>query len=294
VNDWLVIANPYAGRRKEIEERTRKALAAERIEADIVAPYGEVEVRACVDEAVAAGRDRVVAVGGDGTINLVVGALMQHRWHTPPTLGVLPAGSGSDFVRTFGISQRLEDAVRHLRGDQVYLSDVGLLRGGWGERHFINVADAGVLAALVKRAERLPRWLGLARYHVALPLVYPRFPQAEIKLTTDRRNYEGPAMLVVFGNAQFFGGGWNIAPRATVTDGHFDMQVFNASKKDVPRLWLRAKSGDHLRDRKVQRFSARRFTLEADPAWPVEADGEYFGSSPVEGEVLAGAINIKI
>jgi YegS/Rv2252/BmrU family lipid kinase len=294
VKDWLVIANPYAGRRKEIEQRTRKALQTQRIEAEIVAPYGEAEVRACVDEAVVAGRDRFVVVGGDGTINLVVGALMQHRWEDPPILGVLPAGSGSDFVRTFGVSQRLEDAAHHLTGDQVYLSDVGLLRGSWGERHFINVADAGVLAALVQRAEPLPRWLGLARYHVALGLVYPRFPQAEIRLVAGRRTYEGPAMLVVFANAQFFGGGWNIAPRATVTDGLFEMQVFNASKKDVPRLWLRAKTGDHLRDKKVQRFSADRFTLETDPIWPVEADGEYFGAGPVEGEIVTGAINIKI
>ena len=294
MNEWLVIANPYAGRRREIEQRTRKALEALRIEAEIVAPFGEAEVRACLDEAVAAGRDRVVAVGGDGTINLVVGALMQHRWEHPPTLGVLPAGSGSDFIRTFGISQRLEDAASHLSGDRVYSCDVGLLRGAWGERHFINVGDAGVLAALVQRAERLPRWLGMARSHVSLPLVYPRFPEAEIRLVAGKRTYEGPALLVVFGNAQFFGGGWNIAPRATVTDGLFDMQVFNGSKRDIPRLWLRAKSGDHLRDKKVRRFSADRFTLETEPEWPVEADGEFFGSGRVEGEILTGAINIKI
>lgn len=294
MNGWLVVANPYAGRRREIEERTRRALDAQQIRAKIVAPYGEAEVRQRIDEAVADGCDRVVAVGGDGTINLVVGALMQHRWAHPPTLGVLPAGSGSDFVRTFGISQRLEDAARHLGGDEVYLSDVGVLRGSWGERHFINVADAGVLAALVQRADRLPRWLGSARYHVALPLVYPRFPEAEIHLVAGRRTYQGPALLVVFGNAQFFGGGWNIAPRATVTDGLFDIQVFNAPKRDVPRLWWRAKNGDHLNDRRVRRLTADHFTLETDPQWPVEADGEYFGSGRVEGEILPGAIRIKI
>jgi len=294
MNGWLVVANPYAGRRREIEQRTRRVLDAQRIEAEIVAPYGETEVRQCIDEAVADGCDRVVAVGGDGTVNLVVGALMQHRWAHPPTLGVLPAGSGSDFVRTFGISQRLEDAARHLGGDEVYLCDVGVLRGSWGERHFINVADAGVLAALVQRAERLPRWLGSARYHVALSLVYPRFPEAEIQLVTGQRTYEGPALLVVFGNAQFFGGGWNIAPRATVSDGLFDIQVFNAPKRDVPRLWWRAKNGDHLNDKRVRRFTADRFTLETAPRWPVEADGEFFGSGRVEGEILPGAIAIKI
>lgn len=294
MNNWLVVANPYAGRRRNIEERSRRTLAAHRIDAEIHAPYGVTEVEQCIDEGVAQGYRRVVAVGGDGTLNLVVGALMRHEWDEPPTVGVLPAGSGSDFVRTFGFSQRMEEAARHLDGNDVYPVDVGVLRGEWGVRHFVNVADAGVLAALVRRSADLPRWLGSARYHVALPLVYPRFPEAEIRLVAGSRTYEGPALLAVFGNAQFFGGGWNIAPRATVTDGRFDVQVFNVSKSDVPRLWWRAKTGDHLRDERVRRFTAESFTLETDPVWPVEADGEFFGSGPIEGEIMSGAINLKI
>jgi YegS/Rv2252/BmrU family lipid kinase len=294
MKDWLVVANPYAGRGREIENRTRRTLDAHRIDAEIHAPLGVTEVAQCIDEAVGRGHRRVVVVGGDGTLNLVVDALMRHSWNEPPTVGVLPAGSGSDFVRTFGFSQRMEEAVRHLGGDEVYPVDVGVLRGEWGIRHFVNVADAGVLAALVRRSEDLPRWLGSARYHVALPLVYPKFPEAEIRLVAGSRTYEGPALLTVFGNAQFFGGGWNIAPRAAVTDGLFDVQVVNARKSDVPRLWWRAKTGDHLKDKRVRRFTAERFTLETEPVWPVEADGEFFGSGPVAGEILPGAINLKI
>ena len=294
MNDWLVVANPYAGRRREIEQRTRRVLDQHRIAAEIHAPYGVAEVRQCIDEGVARGHRRVVAVGGDGTLNLIVGALMRHEWDEPPTVGVLPAGSGSDFVRTFGFSQRMEEAARHLDGDDVYPIDIGVLRGGWGERYFVNVADAGVLAALVQRSEGLPRWLGSSRYHVALPLAYPSFPEAEVRLVAGHRSYEGPALLTIFANAQFFGGGWNIAPRATVTDGLFDMQVFNGSKSDIPRLWWRAKTGDHLRDEKVRRFTAERFTLETDPDWPVEADGEFFGIGPVEGEIIPAAIRLKI
>jgi YegS/Rv2252/BmrU family lipid kinase len=294
MNEWLVVANPYAGRRRQIEQRARRVLDHHRIDAEIHAPFGEAEVEQCIAEGVARGYSRVVAVGGDGTLNLVVSALMRHEWAEPPTVGILPAGSGSDFVRTFGFSQNMEDAARHLDGDDVYPIDVGVLRGRWGDRYFINVADAGVLAALVKRSDDLPRWLGSARYHVSLPMVYPMFPQAEVRLMAGARSYEGPALLTIFANAQFFGGGWNIAPRATVTDGLFDMQVFNGSKSDIPRLWWRAKTGDHLRDEKVRRFTAQRFTLETDPEWPVEADGEFFGAGPFEGEVIPAAIKLKI
>ncbi len=294
MSDWLVLVNTMAGRRREIIDRTRRALDARRIGAEIVAPSGEEEVAACVREAASAGRTRFVAVGGDGTVNLVTDALMEHEWDEPPTLGILPAGSGSDFVRTFGISQRLEEAAAHLAGDQVYRSDVGVLRGEWGTRHFLNVGEAGVTAALVQRSERLPRWLGFARYHLALPTVFPQFPRAEIHLAAGSHTYTGPALEVVFANAQFFGGGWNIAPRATVTDGLFDLQVFDVTKWEIPRIWVRAKTGDHLRDRRIRRFRSAHFTLETDPVWPVEADGEFFGSGRVEGSVLPAAIGVKI
>ncbi len=294
MRDWLVVVNPLAGRRGEIVDRTGRALRAHGIEAEIAAPQGEDEAVARVAEAVAAGHTRFVAVGGDGTVNLVAGALLRHDWSEPPVLGILPAGSGCDFVRTFGIAQRLEDAAMHLAGDRVYPSDVGVLSGTWGERCFLNVGEAGVTAALVQRSMKLPRWMGSARYHVALPLAYPRFPRAEIRLVADSHSYTGPALEVVFANAQFFGGGWNIAPRATVNDGLFDIQVFDVTKLDIPRIWARAKTGDHLRDTRIRRFRSSRFTLETDPEWPVEADGEFFGMGPVSGRILRSAIHVKI
>lgn len=294
MSEWLVVVNPLAGRRGEMVERTGKALRAHGISAEIATPTGEEEAVACVREAVLGGRQKFVAVGGDGTVNLMAGALMEHDWGEPPILGILPAGSGCDFVRTFGINQRLEDAAIHLVGDQVYPSDVGVLSGAWGERCFLNVGEAGVTAALVHRSMRLPRWLGSARYHVALPLAYPRFPKAEIRLVADSHSYTGPALEVVFANAQFFGGGWNIAPKATVNDGLFDIQVFDVTKLDIPRIWARAKTGDHLRDPRIRRFRSSTFTLETDPPWPVEADGEFFGTGPVTGRILRSAINVKI
>ena len=77
-----------------------------------------------------------------------------------PELGILPAGSGSDFVRTFGFSQRLEEAVIHLTGRETYPVDVGVLEGAWGTRYFLNAADVGVLGATVQTAERLSRRWG--------------------------------------------------------------------------------------------------------------------------------------
>ena len=68
-------------------------------------------------------------MGGDGSVNAVVNELMAHEWETPPTLGILPAGTGCDLLRTFGISQKLDEAAGHLAGDATYLIDVGVVSG---------------------------------------------------------------------------------------------------------------------------------------------------------------------
>ncbi len=247
-----------------------------------------------VDAGVAAGHRRFLAVGGDGTVNLVVDALMQHDWDVPPLLGILPAGTGCDFLRTFGLPQRLEDAAAHLAGDDTYRVDVGRLRGAWGERHFLNVAEAGLGAGVIGLSERLPAWLGRLRYKLAIWPTLVRFPVAEIELTAGNRSYQGSAVLVVMANGQYFGGGMNVAPRASLVDGALDIQVFSGPKRQAVVLQPRITRGTHLTHKGVRRFEAGRFELRTSPQWPVEADGEYVGEGHVIGDVLAGALDVKI
>jgi diacylglycerol kinase (ATP) len=264
------------------------------VEADLVIPEGAAEVAAVVRTGIEGGRRRFIAVGGDRTVNLVVDALLRHAWHEPPVLGILPAGTGSDLLRTFAIPQQMERAARHLRGEQTYLADVGVLEGGWGLRHFLNVAQAGIGAATVKTAGRLPRRLGARRYLLGFWMTLPGFRRTEIELRAGGRAYRGPANNVVLANAQFFGGGMNIAPRANLVDGKLDIQVFTGPKREAVTLIPRIRRGLHLTHPSVRRLSAEEFTLRSDRPWPVEADGEPVGETPLSGRVLGGAIRLKI
>ncbi len=291
---WFVVVNPAAGRGDDLAERARAALASHRIPAELRSTGDAAHLREIVDAAVAGGARRFVAVGGDGTVNLVVDALLRHPWPEPPVLGVLPGGSGCDFLRTFGIPQHLEAAAAHLGGDQTYRVDVCVLRGEWGERHLVNAAGAGLGAAVVRLAGRLPARLGGFRYRLAVWPALARVPPAEIELVAGKRRYEGRAVMVVMANGQFFGGGMNVAPRAMLGDGELDIQVFTGPKRQAVVLQPRVTRGTHLTHRSVRRFSAGRFSLRTDPAWPVEVDGEYLGTGAVTGEVLPGVLEVKI
>jgi len=291
---WWVIANPYSGKKGEVAARARAALRANGLEFELNESSGSEHLAELVAAGIAAGYRRFAGVGGDGTAHLIVNALMEARPAETPTLAILPAGSGSDFIRTFALPRRLEDAARHLKTDTVYPCDVGVLRGSFGTRYFLNVADIGVAAAAVKMTERLPRWLGGIRYGAGFWLTLARFPNREIRLTAGKRSYEGPAINVVAANGQFFGGGMNVAPNATVMDGMLDVQVFKGPRRLAFSVMPRVIRGTHVRHPNVKHFVTEAFRVECEPTWPVEADGELLGNGPVDGSIVGGALHFKI
>jgi diacylglycerol kinase family enzyme len=117
---------------------------------------------------------------------------------------------------------------------------------------------------------------------------------ANVTITTERRTYESEALAVIMANAQFFAGGWNVAPRATLVDGILDIQIINASKTQAPVIVPKVIKGTHLGDPSVRRFTAAEFKIETDPTWPLEADGDLVGNTTVSGRVVPAAIHLKI
>lgn len=291
---WWVIANPYSGKKGEVANRATAALRAKSVSFDLFESQSPEHVADLVAEGVAKGATHFAGVGGDGTAHLIVNALMAHRRAATPTLAILPAGSGSDFVRTFALPRRIEDAAAHLTTDTVYPCDVGRLSGGFGERYFLNVADIGVAAASVKVTDRLPRFMGAARYAAGFWLTLAGFPTKPVRLSAGKRSYEGTAINVVIANGQYFGGGMNVAPNATVMDGMFDIQVFAGPRRLAFSVMPKVIRGTHVHHKAVKRFVAPSFTLECDSEWPIEADGELLGTGSIAGEIVPAALNFKI
>lgn len=297
--EWLVLVNPSAGRKPVGIDRVRSALDRAGLRASIATPSSPTAMSAAITDARGKGVRHIAVVGGDGTANLAANAILGLAWPQEPVLGVLPAGTGCDLLRTFGLPQKLEEATRHLTTTETYRIDVGLLEGDFGARHFLNVAQAGVGAGAVEKAESLQRGWGQARYPLAFLRSLPAFPPAQIDLTgVNRRgekvDHQGQALAVIWANAQFFAGGWNVAPRANLTDGRLDVQIIDTRKRRAPALVPKIIRGVHATDPAVRRYSWSACRLETKPVWPVEADGDLVGNTPVTVAVLAGALQLKI
>lgn len=294
MTSWLAIVNEAAGGRGSTSGRAHAALAAVDVAYDLIAPADRAAAREVVREGVADGRRHFIAVGGDGTVNALVNDLLEHPWEKPPVVGVLPAGTGCDLIRTFGIPQRMPEAAIHLVRPGEYLIDVGLAEGSWGRRYFVNVGQAGVAAAAARRATRLPVSLGRIRYPLGLALTLPGFRRGHVEVETGKRNFSGEALAVIFANGQFFGGGFNIAPKATLIDGVLDVQIITARKRRAASLVPRIYRGMHLTDPDVRRYSSAAITVTTREPWPVEVDGEFVGNTPVRVGVTPGRIALKI
>ena len=291
---WLVVRNPAAGKGADLAERLDTALARVGVDHHVAVSTHAGHVRELVDAAVGEGFVRFAAVGGDGTAHLLLNAVLAHRWAEPPTLAILPAGSGSDFIRTFALPRTLEGGVGLLATDDVYRCDVGLAVGGFGARYFLNAINFGVVAASAARAERLPRILGGLRYTTGFWLALGAFTPGPVEVRTERRTLVADGLNVVVANGQFFGGGLNIAPQAAVMDGLLDVEVFAGPRRNAFGVMPRVIRGLHLRHAAVSTTRGAEITVRVPDQWPIEADGEMIGSGSAQVSVVPGAIDFKI
>lgn len=256
-------------------------------------------------QALKAGADRIVAVGGDGTLHEVVNGFFEDQTPIAPAavLAVVACGSGSDFRRTLEAPTGVQ-AVDQLRSDRVAPFDVlriehtaaSRCRAG---RYAINIASAGLSGAVVRHfsggRRLLPprlRYLGAAlRALITDPPVPVRLALDGASLPSDR------VRLVVAANGHTFAAGLPIAPTATPQDGLLDVVVL----RDLPvptllRHTHRFYRGTHTALSGVDTYRGRCLTITPTdvvrPVW-TEADGEALGRLPMSVEVIPRAIRVQ-
>jgi diacylglycerol kinase (ATP) len=298
----VIIANPRAGRGKvarhlvEIERSLADAGLAYRIVTTTHPGHASEAAR----EALRNGERYLIAAGGDGTVHEVLNGMLEDGASvaSDAVLGIVAAGSGCDFVRSFSLPGDAVTACGHLTGDAVRRIDVGKVtfRSGSSERsrYFANIAEVGLGAAVVARAASLPGFIGPAKYFCAFWLTLPAFQPAAVRIAADDRSFEWRAHNVVLANCRFYGGGMHISPNSEPDDGMLDALVMVGPKTDAFTIMPKVYRGAHLPHRNIVELRASRVQLEADPPLQIEADGETLGTTPATFEVVPMAIRVKV
>jgi diacylglycerol kinase (ATP) len=245
------------------------------------------------------GFDRVVAVGGDGTLLEVVNGLWWEPGGPLPSVGVVPFGTGCDYVRSFDLGRGLRDKVISALGQPTLAVSLGLVRlqgydGRPRQRVFVNVLglgiDAQVIAGFRQQRLRLP---GKTGYFLSGFKELGRLRQHRITGALDGRPLETDAMLVAIGLGRYFGGGMMITPGASPLSGHFQVVLAQKlSRLELLGLLPGLYSGQHLHHPRVTAAYASRITIHADPPAEVEAEGELEGLTPIEVAIIPQALRI--
>jgi len=313
-----MIVNPQAGRGAigRALPRIKEVVEQEELEYDIVETNTPGHAKELARAAVQSGIMFVVAVGGDGTVHEVVNGLMGDDGPLVPdvVLGVVPSGSGSDFIKTFGLPTVPEEAARNLAGKNVWGAlDIPRIRyrgkdGKEESRWFANIAEAGIGAHVVVSAAKMPRRLGGRAYRLAaLRAIIAFRPQAAHLEFNGRKGrgvrpdtplepgkHSGVVTMVVIANCQFYGGGLRVAPRAIPSDGMLDVLVGEGTKRDALRALRKMPMGEHVPSKIFTEYLVDTLALDGPEPMLIEADGEPLGTTPAHFDLVRGAIRLKV
>ena len=235
--------------------------------------------------AVAAGAERLVAVGGDGTLHLA----LQGVAGTSAVLGVVPAGTGNDYARAFGLfGLSVEEATERALGPARPVDVIRTDRQRWVA---FNVTG-GFTVDVNDRADRMRFPRGPSRYTVATLLTMPGLRHRNLTVTVDGERSEYRSALFAVANTRTFGGGMAICPDADPSDGLLDVCVVGlASRTTMLRLLPKVFEGDHVGHRHVHMMRGRTVTIEGEPM-DLVGDGESIGTAPITVEAVEGAVRL--
>jgi diacylglycerol kinase (ATP) len=231
------------------------------------------------------GVDGVVAVGGDGLVNLAVQVVAG----TAVPLGIIPAGSGNDVARALGIPRGdpLAAADLVLAGTTRAI-DLGRADGRW----FAGVLGSGFDSMVNERANRMSWPTGRSRYNLAILAELRVFRPVPFVLELDGERWETEAMLVAVGNGSSYGGGMRVCPDARLDDGLLDVTVLGPiSKPEFLRVFPSVYKGTHVHHRAVTVRRARTVVLSS-PGVTAYADGERVAALPVRCDAVPAALQV--
>ncbi len=281
----LVILNPISGlgRAAKLWSPIKAALREGGLEFDSTRTEAPRHAIAIAEQAKRDGYETIIAVGGDGIVHEVVNGMMRAtNGDTNGTLGVIPVGSGNDFVKMIPIATGdWQGAVQRILSHKTRWFDVGKITAdkpaddGTNARYFANTFDTG-FGAQVSKHSHIPYLTGTAMYLVAIfkTLVDYAIPYLKVEFA-DGQVIEQKSTMTVATIGRCFGGGFWITPQAEVDDGLLDVMIgVGLGRIGILSLLPKVMKGTHVGDPRVAFFRSPRIVIESPDPLAVECDGE--------------------
>jgi diacylglycerol kinase (ATP) len=288
----LFIVNPTAGKGKALKRISEIKDVMKKNEEDYIIEVTErpghaVEI---ANKYSKSGVFRVYSVGGDGTLNEVLNGMAESGC----SLGVIPAGSGNDFIRSIYCFENEKDIVKKvINGNEEYV-DLGKVNG----RYFLNISSAGIDAEVTYNArelKRLPLISGHMAYLFSIFTTVFKYKSRYMELKIDNKHIRDNTLLFAVANGIYYGGGMKIAPDARLNDGIFEIcHVQNVSKGKILRLFPKLIKGEHNTIKEVSFHKGKNITLNCDEEFTLNIDGELLRTQEASFGIIPKGIKIIV
>ena len=259
--------------RPDVKEAVR-AVRNQAIDLSVCIPWRRKDQTDFIKNAIKAGVTRIIAGGGDGTLNGVVNALMKKNRAQKASLGVMPLGTANDFARGAGVPLDDLAAALHLAAtSRATPIDIGQVNG----RYFINVVSGGFGAEVTATTpQELKGMLGGAAYTLmGLVKALQLKPYTGRLTLPDGTVEEGSIVVMAVGNNRFAGGAFEVAPRANLTDGLLDLAELASAETPTPAAIASEFADPFNKGNKFLRYrQLASFKIESDRPLHTNLDGE--------------------
>lgn len=243
----------------------------------------------------------IIIAGGDGSINEAVNGILKST-RTDVVLGILPCGTGNDFVKTTGSPQTVEGLLNAIDNNSVQTIDVGHAEftgtdGHTQERYFANITDVGLGGLAAQLLSSTPKWFGsFLTYQYIILRSFLSYKPQPIHVKADTFTYAGDIMNFVMANGKYFGSGLGVAPDAGLQDGRLNGVVIGPiGFWDYLKNLSRIRACKKVEHPQLQYHTFTTLTIQsAEAEVPIDMDGEFVGFLPMTVRVRPAAIKVLV
>lgn len=293
-----MLANPTAGGglARDTLPRLKRLIVERRWNVELRSAESSTAFEEIAKEEANRGRERIFALGGDGTFQVLLNAVagMSHV-----SIGVLPAGGGNDLALALGLPRDpVKAAEVLLQHGKACSLDAARVRTAEGvERLYMGGGGIGLDAEAARFAGGAYRAIrGRSRYLFSAIRAVIHFQPVGVRITFEgsaHTTVERRALLAGVLNTPSYGAGLRLAPDANLTDGRLDLVILDdLSWLEILRVLPALAISGEIQASRVERFQVRKARIETDRPCMFHADGEILGATPVEVTVVRKAMNV--
>ena len=299
-NSWFIIANPTSGNGNFSNnwKLIKQYLTARNFTYSYAfTQFSKHEIE-LTHTSIQNGYKNIIIVGGDGTLHHVVNGIMTQRYikSSDITIGIIPSGTGNDWIKTYGIPNNIEKAIDIIHQKKTVLQDIGVLKTlHKNVTYFNNVAGLGYDGYVVNKLNSLKKF-GAISYLLAGIYGLLFYKKSKFEIIFDNKSIEEKCLMTIIGICKFSGGGMQFTKETNPSDGLFDITIIKNLKFlevvfNLPKLY----SGNIVHHKKVATYKTKEISItpEHNDTF-IQADGELIGTEKVTAKIIEKAINFVV